>query len=109
MHFFATSNENMIDYNSLRVYFGHWPAGTSFKSGSHLNQMIKAKKFQEYDYGKLTNIKKYGTCIPPEIDISLINQSEVPIALIEGMDDKLISYIDSRWIVEKLKPSIVDY
>lgn len=71
--------------------------------------MIKAKKFQEYDYGKLANLKIYGTCIPPEIDISLGNESEVPVALIEGMDDKLINYMDARWIVDALKPSLVDY
>lgn len=57
---------------SSQIFWYNHPNGTSMKALRHWRQIIKAKRFQLYDFGD-KNLEKYGSEIPPLIDISKIN------------------------------------
>lgn len=78
----------------------HFPAGTSLKSLLHFKQLISRKKFEEYDHGPEENLKRYGQKHAPSLDISKIE--DFPIALFAGVEDKLASIVDVRWLKERL-------
>ena len=58
---FVASDDTKFDNDeAFQVYMGHYPSSTSTKSFYHLGQMARANTFQEYDYGKEENLKRYG-------------------------------------------------
>ena len=74
----------------------HFPAGASVQSLMHYAQVIQSKKFQKYDWGKKTNLVKYGQDSPPEIDLTKIDK--VPTALFVGTQDDLGDVDDNHWL-----------
>ena len=77
------------------VYQGHFPAGISLKNYIHYAQIIRAEKFQNFDYGDLKNIKTYGNENPPVIDLAKIKL--VPYTVWMPSNDLLSSYRDNYW------------
>lgn len=53
--FFVTDKVKPIDSQQLRVFFGHYPGATSYKSWVHWAQIYLSQRFQEYDYGETMN------------------------------------------------------
>ena len=51
--------------------------------------MIEAGKFQDYDYGPHVNYAKYGSELPPEIDISKMASMKLPVLIYSFKDDEL--------------------
>ena len=49
--FMATSDIEPLNYERVRGYLGHYPAGTSLKSVLYFYHLIKHGKFIEFDYG----------------------------------------------------------
>ena len=45
----------------VKVYFSHFPSGTSRQSVTHLKQIINSGKFQKFDYGPEENLKIYNS------------------------------------------------
>jgi hypothetical protein len=78
----------------------HFPAGSSLKSLKHFKQVMKAKRFEHYDYGPEENLKRYGQEAAPEIPLQ--NIVDFPIALLAGTEDKLAHIEDVRWLKEEL-------
>ena len=100
----ADADPTVDDVESSRVYFGHFPAGTSTKCLEHYSQLYLAKKFQQFDYGKTENMKRYGSEVPPEFNLKNI---KVPIAKFTGDSDELGDVEDNRWLSEQISHTLV--
>lgn len=91
----------------LKIYFSRFPSGSSVKSTQHFAQLLRDKKFQQFDYGKEKNNLLYLQETPLEYDLS--NIKKLPIILCAGQNDKLISIEDIRWLKDELKENIYRY
>ena len=60
-----------------------------------------------FDYGEVMNRIKYGQTQPLALDITKIRG--VPIGIISGNKDELVSYLDTRSVYAKLKETAVFY
>lgn len=85
----------------IKVYFSHFPSGTSLKSITHFKQIIESKKFQKFDFGKEENLKIYKNELPLEYDLSKIK--DIPIILCGGLNDKLTHINDIRWLKSQIE------
>ncbi|KAF2904607.1 hypothetical protein ILUMI_01569 [Ignelater luminosus] len=56
----------------------------SIKTASHIAQFVILEKFQQFDYGRDGNLKKYGLIEPPLYDLSKVR---VPMHLIRSDND----------------------
>jgi hypothetical protein len=92
---------------ATKVYFAHFPSGSSVKQASHFAQQAASKRFQRYDYGPLENLVVYGQKEPPAIDLRKVR--DVPIALIAGSKDHLSTGEDTRWALYELSQQVVLY
>lgn len=63
--------------------------------------------FSRYDYGRLGNIKHYGTITAPEYPLK--NIKGVPIALFGGLLDDTVVPIDVEWLRDNLGEPPVFY
>ena len=100
-----SNSKKYNDQNSLSVYLKHYPCGTSLNCLIHYIQIIKAKKFIHFDYGKDKNIQIYNQEEPPEYDLSKIK--DIPIMIISGENDKLATPKDVRWLYNELKTNVL--
>ena len=57
---FADTNPLHDDSAYFGSYMGHNPSGTSLDAVTHYAQVMKSKRFQDFDYGKKGNLEKYG-------------------------------------------------
>jgi lysosomal acid lipase/cholesteryl ester hydrolase len=85
----------------------HSPAGTSYKSVLHFEQIYNSHRLQQYDYGIETNIKEYGSPRPPVYDLSMIKG--IPIALFFGENDKFTHKNDINYLIKQLKDNLAYY
>ena len=95
---FLISNLESTAYSSkerVRVIRNRFPNECSTKELFHYGQIVSAGKFQEYDYGFFTNLRKYGWGSPPEIKLSDIKN--MPIAMFVGEFDHLATPGDAIW------------
>jgi lysosomal acid lipase/cholesteryl ester hydrolase len=95
--------DNNLEY--LQVLLRHCPAGTSYKSFLHYEQMYNSHRFQEYDYGIETNIRVYGSPKPPAYDLSTIK--DIPIALFFGENDRFTHKNDVNYLIKQLRDNLV--
>lgn len=102
---FADQNPFVDDSKMFADYMGHNPSGTSLKALNHFAQVMNAKKFQHFDYGKKQNRKVYGTDSPTEIPLANMN-GVIPVALLVGKNDELGDVADCKWIEETIPDSI---
>ncbi|CAG0900961.1 unnamed protein product [Darwinula stevensoni] len=86
----------------LDVLLCHTPAGTSAQNIVHFAQEVYAKKFQQYDWGKAKNLKRYGSIEPPEYDLSKVI---TPTFLYWGKNDSLADPTDVEWLSNRLPAS----
>ena len=66
----ADSNPRLDDQERFYQYVGHFPAGASLQDLDHYGQVLKAGRFQKYDYGEQANKIIYGSLTPPEYNLS---------------------------------------
>ncbi|GFS72799.1 gastric triacylglycerol lipase, partial [Nephila pilipes] len=57
---FAGTDYSQLNTTRLGVYVSHTPAGASTQSIIHYAQMVNAKVFQKYDFGKKGNLLHYN-------------------------------------------------
>ena len=100
-----SNSKECNDQDSLSVYLRHYPCGTSLKCLIHYVQIMKAKKFQYFDYGKNANFSIYHQKEPPEYDLKKIK--DIPIMLITGEQDKLATPNGVSWLYNELKTNVI--
>lgn len=100
----ADADPKVDDKDAARVYFGHFPSGSSTKCLEHFSQIWNAKSYQFFDYGSSENQKKYGQSTPPAFPLQNIN---VPIAKFTGNTDELGNLIDNKWLSEQISHTLV--
>jgi pimeloyl-ACP methyl ester carboxylesterase len=100
----ADADPKVDDKEWARIYFGHFPSGSSTKCLEHYSQIYNSKKFQMFDYGKEENQKRYGSDIPPSIPLSNI---DLPIAKFTGNTDCLGDLDDNKWLSGQLGSNLV--
>ncbi|XP_004496935.1 triacylglycerol lipase 1 [Cicer arietinum] len=97
-------------FNESRVpfYLEQEPHPSSSKNLHHLFQMIRQGTFSKYDYGKLKNLKEYGTFKPPKFDLSRIPKS-LPLWMAYGGNDALADISDFQHTLKELRstPEVV--
>lgn len=85
----------------LPMYMAHYPAGVSTKDMSHWAQGIRFNdRFQDYNYGPIKNLIKYGSASPPRFDLS--SAQAPPIALFYGGKDTLAVPRDVEMVKDAL-------
>jgi lysosomal acid lipase/cholesteryl ester hydrolase len=97
--------DNNLEY--LPVYLKHSPAGTSYKSFLHFEQIYNSQRLQEYDYGIETNMRVYGSPRPSVYDLSTIK--DIPIALFFGKNDKFTHKNDINFLIKQLGDNLIYY
>ncbi|KAG5670741.1 hypothetical protein PVAND_000983 [Polypedilum vanderplanki] len=81
------------------------PAGTSTKTVVHYAQEIQESgNFQNFDYGKEENERRYGSEHPTQYNLSNVN---VPIALFYAQNDWLAGYQDVKKLYTNLHSAII--
>lgn len=75
------------DPKVIAVHSGHTPAGGSFNQDVHYAQIARSGLFQQYDFGREGNYRKYGSKDPPTYELE---RSTAPIALFYGLNDWLV-------------------
>ena len=56
----ADSDPDINDVTATKVFFGHFPSGSSLKCAEHFTQLALAQNFQRFDYGPKENMKRYN-------------------------------------------------
>ncbi|PSN43337.1 hypothetical protein C0J52_14182 [Blattella germanica] len=79
-------NSNQINQTMLPIIFTYFPAGSSFKSWTHYGQLMRSGRFQQYDFGIVKDLFRYGNTKPPEYNFASITAS---ISLIVAPNDWL--------------------
>ncbi|XP_068625133.1 lipase 3-like [Battus philenor] len=82
----------------------HFPAGTSAKSLTWFSQTLNADDFKKFNYGASENLKLYGDVDPPLYNM---NATTVPVVIIYGKNDRIVSYKDIKWLKLQL-PNILE-
>lgn len=76
----------------------------SFKQGIHYGQIVKYKRFCQYDHGKKKNLQMYGSESPPNYNLTNI---VVPVAYYYGKHDIFCVPKDQKDSM-RLLPNVVD-
>lgn len=91
-------------FNASRVeyYLEYEPHPSSTKNLNHLFQMIRKGTFAKYDYGWLSNLKRYGRLRPPSYDLDDIPES-LPLWFGYGGADALADVTDVERTIKGLR------
>jgi lysosomal acid lipase/cholesteryl ester hydrolase len=100
----ADADPRVDDTSAARIYFGHFPSGSSTKSLEHYVQLYNSKQYQQFDYGKDENTVRYGQPTAPEFQLQNI---KVPVAKFTGSSDKLGDVTDNKWLSKQIKDVLV--
>ncbi|XP_072145028.1 gastric triacylglycerol lipase-like [Dermacentor andersoni] len=94
-----------VEMNMTRfpVYMANNPAGSSVRNMFHIAQIMKANRFQKFDWGLLKNKIKYGQAKPPQYDLSKVT---APVALYWSEGDALVRPEDVTHL-KMLLPNVV--
>lgn len=110
MGFMAEETNIYNNGERTKVFFGHYPAGSSYNSFNYVSQQFKnGGKFIEFDYGKETNIGVYGQETPPEVHTHLAADCGIPIGMYMAKHDKILMPVDAKYSYDSLKGAVVDY
>ncbi|XP_045455716.1 lipase 1-like [Melitaea cinxia] len=101
---FDSFHPDSITNETLRIMFGHFPAGTSVHNMARYGQSMKTKRFQKFDYGKEENMKIYGEELPPSYNLSAVT---VPFVALYGNNDYLVDPKDIKWLINRL-PNVLE-
>ncbi|CDW91414.1 carboxylic ester hydrolase [Stylonychia lemnae] len=96
-----------IDLATLPMMAINDVGGTSTKNMLHWIQMLRSKRFCQFDYGKNENMKKYGEPTPPNYDVYNFKEDlkDIKMLLFYGQRDTLLDLED----YEKLKNVLPDH
>ena len=84
---------------------GDLPSGQTYRAMVYYAQSIRGDyKFSLYNYGKLENMKKYGSPDPPVVPL---NDYKVPTVMLSGDLDKFAPPEDVAWLTTQLGDNVV--
>lgn len=98
-------NPSELNTSRMDVYTHHTPAGQSAWTLTHYAQIIKNGKFQPCNYGRSTNIDRYGQDTPREYNLTEVT---VPVALFWAENDYLAAPLDVELLRDRL-PNVVSF
>jgi len=75
---------------------------TSMKNMVHWAQLVRTAEYKAHDFGADGNQDRYGSRTPPIYDLAKIVPSTLPIAIIYGSLDTLVSPWDSEDVIADL-------
>ncbi|KPJ09860.1 Lipase 1 [Papilio machaon] len=101
---FDSFHPGSISNETLRVLFGHFPAGTSVHNMARYGQSMQSERFEKFDYGKSKNLELYGSVRPPEYNLSAVT---LPVTVLYGESDHLVDTEDIAWLLRRL-PNVVE-
>ncbi|CAH2261198.1 lipase 1-like [Pararge aegeria] len=93
-----------VGNETLRVLYGHFPAGTSTHNMARYGQSMQSRKFQKFDYGKERNLEIYGAEQPASYNLTAVT---VPVVVLYGRNDRLVDTRDVFWLVKRL-PNVLE-
>ena len=101
-----TDHDELDDEFGWQVSMHHFPSGASLKQVQHWAQIFAEDRFQEYaegysQHGKHNSGKK--TELYPLEDI------KVPIALFQGIEDKIADAKDAKWTADQVGQNLIHY
>ncbi|CAK1554547.1 unnamed protein product [Leptosia nina] len=82
-----------------------FPMSTSLKNLEHFAQVSRRRSFSAFDYGRIGNLKVYGTPSPLNYDLK---KTTMPVAILCGESDKLATFKDVLLLKDAL-PNIVQF
>ena len=116
-------SEQNVDTSKLPVYLSYAPSGTSVKNMMHWGQLVRrasesdAQTFAKFDYGEECetasgqrrdcNQREYGLEQPPEYDLTELDGP--PIAIFNGLQDKLADSVDIQTLLNVLPEDVLVY
>ncbi|KAF5293143.1 hypothetical protein FQA39_LY13753 [Lamprigera yunnana] len=103
LHFLGGYGSLYTNKALIPIIASNIPAGASFLQLKQYAQIASSRRFQQLDYGKESNLKRYGTIQPPAYDISKITS---PVAVYYGSADSLVSVKDNEYSISLL-PNVV--
>ncbi|XP_045615969.1 gastric triacylglycerol lipase [Procambarus clarkii] len=87
------------DQEMVPVILSHNPAGASTQTLFHFAQGFTSGRFQHFDWGRESNLERYGQVEPPVYNVTNIN---VPITMFWSLNDWLIGEKDVHRLEEEL-------
>lgn len=97
---FITNGGQLIwDNDMMENILKHVPAGGSTKTIAHYMQLIRSARFRNFDYGPISNVKKYNTTFPPDYKLSAIT---LPISVFISSGDWISTISDTITLINKL-------
>ncbi|CAI2370441.1 unnamed protein product [Moneuplotes crassus] len=97
-------DQSLEDQDGVNILLARTQFGLGIKALQHLLQSVRLNDLTYFDYGPEENNQIYGADIPPEIPLGNIN---VPIALMFGEEDNVITGPDQDWMRERLDANVV--
>ncbi|XP_076632128.1 lipase 3 [Colletes latitarsis] len=99
MTLFGGRNEKELN-NTLLPEIGQYdPAGASTRQFVHYAQLQNSGNFEQYNYGFLGNMRKYGSRNPPKYNIANI---KMPVYLYYGSNDEMVNVMDLEKLYKML-------
>lgn len=97
-----------VDLNRVPVIGRREPGGTSLLNLQHWLQLFKSGNFRMMDFGKAKNIQIYGRPTPPFYDTDAFekNVKDLPMFLIKGGNDALVSDQDFQHLLQHLQDKV---
>jgi hypothetical protein len=89
--YYGLSPNTRVNETRIPVYMSMVPAGSSVNTVAHLEQLLISGKFRRFDLGSDVNLQKYGSALPPEYKVELVN---VPNIICVSDSDPIISTKD---------------
>jgi len=104
MHICSDNDTSVVDLSRAATYMSFYPEGASYKIGYHYRQLVLSGTFNRYDHGEQKNLELYGSESPPNYDLSVV---DFPIALVGGLQDRMASPEDIKFIRKAVQKNIV--
>lgn len=83
----------------------HTPAGSSTAQVIHYGQGMKSHRFAQFDYGTVTNLRRYLSRRPPAYPLSQIDS---PIILHYSLNDWMAAKVDVLELAKHLRHAHLD-
>ncbi|XP_043266109.1 lipase 3-like [Colletes gigas] len=99
MTLFGGRNEKELNYTLLPDIGQYDPAGASIRQFTHYAQLQTSGNFEQFNYGPVDNMIKYGSINPPKYDLASI---KMPVYLFYGNNDEMVSVMDLNELYRKL-------
>lgn len=81
------------------IIAGHAPAGASLKQLFHYGQLIRSRRFCQYDHGMNRNLRIYDRATPPDYNLK---NCTAKVAIIYADEDTLATTKDAKRLSKEL-------